>query len=345
MTSYLGIRCPVCNKKFGESDDIVVCPVCGAPHHRECYFIKGECALLEEHKSGKEWRPPFEPGGAGGDVSGRVCSACNRQSPGLSLFCNHCGLRFDEAASGDSNSYENASGGMPWPWPGVPPFGSAYTGVEDTETIGELTAREYAVYVGNRSDYYLPRFKMAARSERQFSINIPALILGFPFFFYRKMYLVGSLLLLFWIIVMAFRLMYMIEIFPIFVDQINARDMLEVSGMVIGAHEDVNQALAMRYYNIANALNTINFTLHVFLSLIANRLYYQQATREIHRVRQMFGADSATAKIRDTENYEAALAGTGGHNLAVSIAIVVGVFVFLAVVSFVLVPLILFPVK
>ena len=31
MANYTGVKCPVCNKRFTEDDDIVVCPVCGAP--------------------------------------------------------------------------------------------------------------------------------------------------------------------------------------------------------------------------------------------------------------------------------------------------------------------------
>ena len=31
------ISCAVCNAYLFEEDDVVYCPVCGAPHHRECY--------------------------------------------------------------------------------------------------------------------------------------------------------------------------------------------------------------------------------------------------------------------------------------------------------------------
>ena len=36
-------QCPVCNKTFQDGDDVVVCPECGAPHHRECYEQNGHC--------------------------------------------------------------------------------------------------------------------------------------------------------------------------------------------------------------------------------------------------------------------------------------------------------------
>ena len=39
--NYMGKPCPVCSRTFREEDDIVVCPKCGAPYHRECYEEKG----------------------------------------------------------------------------------------------------------------------------------------------------------------------------------------------------------------------------------------------------------------------------------------------------------------
>ena len=49
--------CPVCNENFQPNDDIVVCPVCGSPHHRECYKKNGECGNFEKHNDGFRWTP------------------------------------------------------------------------------------------------------------------------------------------------------------------------------------------------------------------------------------------------------------------------------------------------
>ena len=32
-----------------KGDDIVVCPECGAPHHRECYEKEGHCHFADKH--------------------------------------------------------------------------------------------------------------------------------------------------------------------------------------------------------------------------------------------------------------------------------------------------------
>ena len=61
VLDYKGIKGPVCGKPFTENDDIVVCPVCGAPYHRECYKEKGACIFTDLHESGKTWAPPAPP--------------------------------------------------------------------------------------------------------------------------------------------------------------------------------------------------------------------------------------------------------------------------------------------
>lgn len=50
-------KCPVCEKEFTNDDDIVVCPLCGTPHHRDCYKKNGECSNFDEHNKGFRWSP------------------------------------------------------------------------------------------------------------------------------------------------------------------------------------------------------------------------------------------------------------------------------------------------
>lgn len=54
---YSNQICPVCNKDFSTDDDIVVCPLCGTPHHRDCYNKNGECGNYDKHNEGFRWSP------------------------------------------------------------------------------------------------------------------------------------------------------------------------------------------------------------------------------------------------------------------------------------------------
>ncbi|MBR6533546.1 MAG: DUF2628 domain-containing protein [Clostridia bacterium] len=41
--------CALCHAYLFPEDDVVYCPECGAPHHRECYNSIGKCALTQFH--------------------------------------------------------------------------------------------------------------------------------------------------------------------------------------------------------------------------------------------------------------------------------------------------------
>lgn len=50
-----GLSCARCKAYLFDEDDVVYCPVCGAPHHRECYNALGKCALEELHGTEQEY--------------------------------------------------------------------------------------------------------------------------------------------------------------------------------------------------------------------------------------------------------------------------------------------------
>ena len=52
MMDYKGCKCASCHKVLKEGDDIVICPECGAPYHRECYAAEGRCVFSAKHGNG-----------------------------------------------------------------------------------------------------------------------------------------------------------------------------------------------------------------------------------------------------------------------------------------------------
>ena len=58
MFYYEGQACPVCGKAFEETDDIVSCPECGAPHHRACWLAAGHCHFADRHGTPEQWTRP-----------------------------------------------------------------------------------------------------------------------------------------------------------------------------------------------------------------------------------------------------------------------------------------------
>lgn len=48
--------CARCKAYLFSEDDVVYCPICGAPHHRECFSANDHCALEEFHGTDKEYK-------------------------------------------------------------------------------------------------------------------------------------------------------------------------------------------------------------------------------------------------------------------------------------------------
>ena len=63
MSRFDNKLCPVCRIPLNEKSDVVVCPVCGTPHHRACYLKYDRCGVESWHASGFVWngRLPDEP--------------------------------------------------------------------------------------------------------------------------------------------------------------------------------------------------------------------------------------------------------------------------------------------
>lgn len=89
MADYKGNTCPVCKQKFKEADDIVVCPDCGTPYHRECWKKVGVCVHRADHAAGFEWTPDNVISDRPDDI---VCPNCGTHNPLGAKYCNHCGV-------------------------------------------------------------------------------------------------------------------------------------------------------------------------------------------------------------------------------------------------------------
>ena len=92
MPDYTNTVCPVCGQAFSPEDDVVVCPLCGAPHHRACYKRNGRCAYAADHGTPRQWTPPVSRG----DEDARICGNCGTANPPGADVCACCGYHIDQ---------------------------------------------------------------------------------------------------------------------------------------------------------------------------------------------------------------------------------------------------------
>lgn len=190
MGRYSGQKCPVCSQKFQDSDEVVVCPVCGTPHHRQCWIDDGGCRNANLHGTDFQWkatatasdRPDFDEKR---DL-GEICPVCGKNNPKNTLFCPGCGTPLGagraQQAPGGQQSYR-----PPFGFPFAQPF-------DDQQSIQGIPVKEVASVVKINAFSYIPKFLRMERKKVPVSFNWFAFLLAPFWFIYRKMYLIGGIL-------------------------------------------------------------------------------------------------------------------------------------------------------
>lgn len=183
---YEGQQCQLCGKEFTSEDSVVVCPICGAPHHKECYLEHGDCALAQHHSEGftyKASEPSVEQVEDNPQGTAHYCKRCGAKLVEDAEFCLMCGQP-NSAPVSVIPVAKNA---------GKDPLG----GLDQGEEIAGVKVGELAATVRLNSNKYLPKFKALNSRRTRLSWNWSAAIFGEYYYFFRKMYLVGFLLIVF----------------------------------------------------------------------------------------------------------------------------------------------------
>ncbi len=267
MATYSGAKCLVCSQTFKDGDDIVVCPECGTPYHRECYKQAGKCINNELHENGGSWKKSAQDGG-----EGLRCRKCGFNNDKDKLFCESCGtpLHETEAETMDRERKEGAFRD------GVPndgrveysPFGER-TVYDKDSVIDGIKLEDYAGYVKNNPFTFLMSFIRFGKYGGKVSLNIGAFLFPEVYFLYRKMKLLGLISLF---VCAVFTVPVMIANFA-----------TGYAGYKIVFSFDVNNEF---FVVLSSACWYALMILRVAAGLFANYLYYQKAKADINEIRK-----------------------------------------------------------
>lgn len=202
MFDYTGCECKSCGKKFTSEDDIVVCPECGTPYHRECYKKEGQCINTELHESHQSWKEAHEE-----DKPKAQCKKCGNSLKDDQLFCDKCGAptdfffsqggKPDEGAGEEAQNSENIDRAMENVYPFMINFSDPLCGFNPDEKYDDtVTVRDMGDFVGSNTHYYLPKFRNMQHLNLKLSMNFPAMFFPELYFAYRKMPLAAVLVLI-----------------------------------------------------------------------------------------------------------------------------------------------------
>ena len=278
MNRYVSDECAVCKVTFKDGDDIVVCPYCGTPHHRACYSKETGCANIhwhgiknyedEKRKQREETAKKCE------DTSVLKCGRCGAQNPSTGLFCQVCGNSLHKKTT---NNNQDPFSFTPPPINPIP-FTTPFGGVSPDEDIDGISAKELAVFVGDNSFYFIPKMKQLHNEEKIVSWNWSAFLLDFYYFFYRKMYLVGKLVLILSIDASIHALLYTFG-------TMGYNDFSLLPDNLV------------RMGNIANICSMLFWGVRILCGLFANYIYTQTAFKRIKNIREKL-------KVFDNTNSE-----------------------------------------
>lgn len=169
--------CPICAQQFVSSDDIVVCPECGTPHHRACWAEHGGCAHADKHESGFVWQSGAPQTAEEAPVYTR-CPRCGEECAPNVLVCPECGKQLGVAAEGRFDFNDD--------------FFLRGVGTDPDADLDGFTVREAATFVQYRVNDYVRKF-VRIKEGKKAGWNWAAFFFSPFWFFYRKIRKAGVL--------------------------------------------------------------------------------------------------------------------------------------------------------
>lgn len=287
MPSYENKKCPVCDKIFADSDDIVTCPHCGTPHHRECYNSLGQCVNKDKHGTGFAYqaydeKPKqedtdnkkteksnyFHQPSAENDGKAK-CTKCGEEIEKDAVFCNKCGARQPSPEFQPHKPIVNFSF--------APKEETAYRDSKDE--IDGVSLSDVGDAVRTNREKFIPKFL----SGKKCSWNWSAFFFGPFYLLFRKMYKEGAIFL-------AIRL-----IIALVTQGIYAKEFAEFSKFAMANMEkftaNPTEELINQFYGLYEAILPMlaiiligNVIIHISIALFADRMYRSKAISIVKNV-------------------------------------------------------------
>lgn len=323
MFFYEGLSCPHCHRQFHESDDVVACPECGAPHHRGCWGDAGGCACREAHGTEHQWsrdaaksaaakQAASETAASAAPTDSTKCPNCGTANSPYAEMCAHCGrpLKAQEWAS----AKQEPTAPPPPPF-GAPPAGGfneytpfhaavtpSFGGVDPTTEIEGETAEDLAAVVRTNTNHYLPRFRHIATTGSKVAWNIAAFFIPHIWFFYRKMPLWGAIASAFEVLFVTV-LSLLVPLFETAISENSLTIDYEAFYALIASDERA------RLGSMLLTMLFVAFVLyHVLCGLFGTYLYMGDCLKKIRRTRELY-----------PEGYRAQLSMIGGTSFGLAI--------------------------
>ncbi|MCL2055443.1 MAG: hypothetical protein FWG90_13560 [Oscillospiraceae bacterium] len=330
MAGFLGNKCVVCSVQFDEKSDVVVCPDCGTPCHRDCWFKSGVCSNTALHKDGYSWKPP-------GDASAKepLCVNCGKANPLNSEACEDCGSalpstlefrrdlavetymqaqnqarKLEQARSVDDipkDYNKNEFGGVTLS-PFLINFSDRLCGYSPDEDFEGVKMSEIGDFVNTNTHYYLPVFKRIKDTGRAMTWNFMAMIFPELYFANRKMPLVA----------LAVCVLKYLTFIPKIILEASRADM-----GVLSEYAMMFDTKGSSFLALDSLLNFASYIVMFVGGALSNWIYYKHSIKKISEIKS-----KAKEQMPDVSDYLRKKGGTS--------ALMLGVFILIDILPVVL---------
>jgi len=256
---FEGNKCPYCGKEFISTDDIVVCPECGTPHHRACYKEHNACANVSKHGS-YVWEPVNvkqvnkENTSVSGDPNQQelndivICEVCGQQNKTSSKYCSRCGNLLK------NNSLDNIENERV----------IEVQQISADAKIDGIPIRDWLVYLGPTAVSHIRTYLKQNVNQFKWGISLGAFFFPVLFYLYYKVWDIALLILLIDIICNVPTIMLQLN-YPI----------ASMLGMSLA-----------QFTNIANILSYIYLAIIFVLSLFSKTIVRKKSSKKIKTIRR-----------------------------------------------------------
>lgn len=316
MALYDNTKCPVCGELFKDGDDIVTCPICGTPHHRECYKSLGTCANAKMHSDGYSFKKGTEESTLNNDENAITAEKQTeiqqeqkeiKQQPNSyytpfsndsnednsdkkenseyenknTFTCSECGAEIEKGTpfcpKCGARQSETSYGSYKPPVDFNAPPVEKSKYQESSEKIDGVALSDVATFVRINPDKFLPKFI----KNKKISWNWSGFIFGPYYLFYRKMHLQG-------VMFMAVNLIIDLLVSTFYSDKIMALYQLmekalssqDVNAMAsVATSGEYMAALPAMLITVIGAL-----VLHIIIGLCVNSIYRKKVITTIKQI-------------------------------------------------------------
>lgn len=297
MKDYRNMSCAACGVVFDEHSDIVICPECGAPHHRECWKENGHCACESQHSEQYEWQPQKASdsvSSAGNDGSASrennremiKCPVCGGETPKSEDYCEKCGYYLAHSREG---AYERPVSESDF---------SKLFDIDESEPIDGVPVGDVKKFVGNMWMYYIPRFLSMVKKKSSVSFNFTAFFTNGLWFISRKMYGWGVVLLILMMLITGYQTYY----YNVFNSTLGSLASEITPFQLMRDYKLLFGGLMLNYF-----LTLLQNVMMLLCGIFGNKLYMNFCTRKIKKINA-----EATAAHSTPEQFNEKVESTGG---------------------------------